>query len=131
MQSIIEDEIFILTKLWSLKKDEILLLGKELIRMIISISKVQRPEILNIIEEIGKSDYWSLLSMTSPKIGYNPYIQICIPPLIERMMCYLLSEAKRINLNRYMIWMMKKLNVLGEVRLINYFRAKKKAFSLI
>lgn len=115
MLSIIEDEVFILSKLWSMKKDEILLIGKELIRMIISISKVQRPEIITIIEEIGKSDYWSLLSMPSPKLGFNPYIQICIPPLIERMMCFLLSEAKRINLNRHMIWMMKKLNISAEV----------------
>jgi hypothetical protein len=115
MTSIIEEEIFILSKIWASKKEEVLSVGKELIRLIISISKVQRPEILPMIEDIGKSDYWSLLSASTSKMFFNPYIQLSIPPLVERMLLYLLTEAKRVNLNRYMIWMMKKLNITGEV----------------
>ena len=115
MNSIIEEEVFIITKLWTSKKEEILSVGKELIRLIISVSKVQRQEILAIIEDIGKSDYWSLLSSSSSKMLFNPYIQLCIPPLIERMLIYLLTEAKRVNLHKYMIWMMRKLNISGEV----------------
>ena len=115
MTSIIEEEIFILSKIWISKKEEVLSVGKELIRLIISVSKVQRQEILSMIEDIGKSDYWSLLSASQNKIVFNPYIQLSIPPLIERMLLYLLTEAKRVNLHKYMIWMMKKLNITGEV----------------
>ncbi len=115
MSSIIEDEVFILSKIWASKKEEVLSVGKELIRLIISVSKVQRQEILLMIEDIAKSDYWNLLSSSQNKIIFNPYIQLSIPPLIERMLLYLLTEAKRVNLHKYMIWMMKKLNITGEV----------------
>ncbi len=115
MTSIIEEEIFILSKIWISKKEEVLSVGKELIRLIISVSKVQRQEILSMIEDIGKSDYWSLLSASQNKIVFNPYIQLSIPPLIERMLLYLVTEAKRANLHKYMIWMMRKLNINGEV----------------
>jgi hypothetical protein len=125
MTSIIEDEVFILSKIWAAKKEEVLSVGKELIRLIISVSKVQRQEILLMIEDIAKSDYWNLLSSSQNKIIFNPYIQLSIPPLIERMLLYLLTEAKRVNLHKYMIWMMKKLNITGEVIKLFKFREKK------
>ena len=115
MGNLIEDEVFLISRLWAGKKEEILLIGKELIRLIISVSKVQRPEIVNIIEEISKSDYWSLLFSQSQRQGFNPYVQICIPPITEKMLIYLLTEAKRANLNKYMIWLVKRIGISGEV----------------
>ncbi len=49
-----ELEKYVLSKLWEMKKDEILSIGKELIRLITTVAKIDIPEITHIIEELSK-----------------------------------------------------------------------------
>src|ERR1700685_4665585 len=73
---ILNDELHILSKLWSLKRDDILKIGKELVRLIIPLAKANIPEINSIMEDISKrynNDisplYIMLLNVQQPSVG--------------------------------------------------------------
>jgi len=118
---IVADEVYILSKLWSTKREEIIGIGKELIRNLISVSKANIPEINAIIEDLAKSHstnyepiYLKILDSKQPFIGFNPYVQVNIPPLMEKMIAFILTDVKRTNYIKYFNWMSKKFQIFNE-----------------
>lgn len=120
-KEILGDELHILSKLWTLKRESILGIGKELIRCLIPISKANIPEIKAIMEDIAKcsgSDntpiYLHLLSSQHPFTGLNPYVHIHIPPLMERMLIFMLTEVKKASYVKYFSWISKRFQIVRE-----------------
>jgi integrator complex subunit 3 len=123
MKEIIKDELQIISSLWENKKDNILFIGRELIKNLISIAKANLPEINTIIEEIKKSShdntptYQKILFAPQHFIGLNPYVHIQIPPLLERMLIFVINDVKRTNYYKYMGWLVKKFEITSEMEL--------------
>jgi hypothetical protein len=118
-KDILADEIYILNSLWENKKEEILLGGRELFRLIISISKINVPQLKKILEEISKMYtqqnqpiYLNLLMTTNFIEGINFYTLVMIPPNFEKKMKFILFETNRTNVNWYINYIIKdfKLN---------------------
>jgi hypothetical protein len=125
-REIISEEIFLIGKTWANKKDDIMQTGKELIRLLIPLAKSGISEITTIIDDIsslttpeGIPMYVKLLTAPSFLIQLNTfttcfYTCINIPPLMERMLIFLLNEVKRNNYIRYITWIFKKFNIVSD-----------------
>lgn len=88
----------------------------------ISISKSNIPEIKSIIEDIAKSCgtestpiYLKILDSKQPYVGFNPYVHVHIPPLMEKMIAFILTDVKRTNYIKYFNWMSKKFQIFNEI----------------
>ncbi len=117
--------------LWSRKREAIIHIGKELIRNLIPISKSNLEEINFIIEEIAKTSnsnssqlvnndmnvniYETILHSPSHFAGLNPYVHVNIPPLLEKMLTFILTNVKRTHYSRYMSWLIKKFEISCDV----------------
>ena len=107
-------QIDILTKLYTEKKEKILEVGIELIRLLISLGK-SNIEIINTIftDLISNSYYEKIINYSHPRIDLNRYTQINIPPLMERMIIYILIQVKKSSFTYqyYVGWMFKKFKI--------------------
>jgi hypothetical protein len=106
-QEILSDEVYIVTNLWEVKKEEVLLGGKELFRQIISTSKTKIPELQRIFEEISKMHssnnqplYVNLL-YTPHSYNFCIYTLLMIPPYLEKMLRFILLEVHKNNYQWY------------------------------
>ena len=84
----------ILTKLYTEKKQEIFLIGKELMLLIISIGK-SNIELINTIKKDMSENYEQILSITNSIGGANMFNKVNIPYLIQGMINYILTSIKR------------------------------------
>lgn len=112
--TILKDELFILNFLWENKKDEILLAGRDLFRIIISLSKSEIPELKKIIDDISlmfnSEKYLNLLytkNSNNNTEGINFYSLVMIPPNFERKLKFVLFDVNKNNLNWYINYMIK------------------------
>ena len=111
---IYDSQIYILTKLYSEKKEKVLETGKELIRLLISLGK-SNIEIINTVwTDLTSNDYYEkIINLASPDADSNMCTQINIPPLMERMIIYILTQVKKSSLTYqyYFGWMFKKFKI--------------------
>jgi hypothetical protein len=125
-KDIICEEIFLIGKIWASKRDNVLAIGKELIRLLIPLAKSNIDEITTVIEDISTmkaadntSMCYKLLTTPPNYIHINTfstsfYTCINIPPLMERMLLYLLTDVRRYNYIKYITWMFKKFNIISD-----------------
>ena len=85
----------ILTKLYTEKKQEIFLIGRELMLLIISIGK-SNIELINTIKKDMSENYEQILSITNSIRGANAFTKMNIPYLIQRMINYILTSIKQL-----------------------------------
>ena len=100
----------ILTKLYTEKKQEIFLIWRDLMLLIISIGK-SNIELINTIKKDISENYEQILSITNSIGGANMLTKMNIPYLIQRMINYILTSIKRTPVT-YM-WLQ---NVLSELK---------------
>ena len=128
INEIYDIQIYILTKLYQEKKQKVFEMGRELIRLLIPIGK-SNIEIINLIlADLANNNYYEeILSIQYPQNNYNRYTQFNIPPLMERMIVYILTNVKRSSLTfkYYFKWMCKKFkieNCIGNTILVDLIR---------
>jgi hypothetical protein len=123
MQEIPKNELQIISTLWENKKDNILFIGRELIKTLMTIAKANLPEINSIIDDIKNSScdsvptYQKILFAPQHFIGLSRYVQLQIPPLLERMLIFVINDVKRSNYYTYMGWLVKKFEITSELEL--------------
>ena len=84
----------ILTKLYTEKKQEIFLIWRELMLLIISIGKSNIELIITIKKDMSEN-YEQILSITNSIGGANMFTKMSIPYLMQRMINYILTSIKR------------------------------------
>ena len=84
----------ILTKLYTEKKQEIFLIGRELMLLIISIGKSNIELIITIKKDMSEN-YEQILSITNSIRGANMFTKMNIPYLMQGMINYILTSIKR------------------------------------
>ena len=84
----------ILTKLYTEKKQEIFLIWRDLMLLIISIGKSNIELIITIKKDMSEN-YEQILSITNSIGGANMFTKVNIPYLIQRMINYILTSIKR------------------------------------
>ena len=119
-------QISILTKIYQEKKDNVLSSGRELIRHLISIGK-SNIEIINTIINDLNPNYENILSLSNIINGYNLYTMINIPPLMERMLCYILTSIKKssVTYSYYINWLFHEYKIessIGNTLLVDITR---------
>jgi hypothetical protein len=98
----------ILTKLYTEKKQEIFLIWRDLMLLIISIGKSNIELIITIKKDMSEN-YEQILSITNSIGGANMFTKVNIPYLMQGMINYILTSIKRTQVT-YM-WLQ---NVLSE-----------------
>ena len=126
ISEIYDTQILILTKIYTERKKNVLSIGRELIRHLISLSN-SNIEIINIIKEDITINYENILSITNSLNGINVYTIINIPPLMERMITYILTSVKRgsSTYSYYMNWLFREYkieNSIGNTLLVDITR---------
>ena len=126
ISEIYDIQIFILTKIYKEKKQGILSIGRELVRHLISISKLN-IEIIKTIKNDLISNYETILSVTNSTNGNNIFTIINIPPLMERMLTYILTSIKRssVTYSYYINWLFHEYkieNSMGNTLLVDITR---------
>ena len=48
--------------------------------------------------------------------SYNQYTAIMIPPILDNMLKFVLSQVKRMDFDKYMKWIMNKFQIFYEVK---------------
>jgi hypothetical protein len=84
----------ILTKLYTEKKQEIFLIWRELMLLIISIGK-SNIELINVIKKDMSENYEQILSITNSIGGANMFTKVNIPYFMQGMINYILTSIKR------------------------------------
>ena len=127
ISDIYDTQILILTKIYKEKKQDVLSIGRELIRHIISISK-SNIEIINTIKSDLKQNYETILSISnSSPHGTNVFTIINIPPLMERMLTYILTSIKKssVTYSYYINWLFREFKIessIGNTLLVDITR---------
>ena len=126
ISEIYDTQILILTKIYTERKKNVLSIGRELIRHLISMSN-SNIEIINIIKEDININYENILSISNSANGYNVFTIINIPPLMERMITYILTSVKRgsSTYNIYINWLFHEYkieNSIGNTLLVDITR---------
>lgn len=107
------NEIIILSKLYSARRNDILKIGRELIRILIQVAKSDIEIINTILEDIAKNNnYFNILSTPFTVRGYDQYVQMNLPPLMESMIVFILARTKKSTASyvKYFNWIEKKFN---------------------
>ena len=107
-------QIYILTKIYKEKKDNIFDIGRELIRHLIPLGNSNIEIIKIIFADLLKDNYYDkILSLPYNETGCNLYAQINIPPSMERMLIYLLTNVKRSSntYSYYLNWILKEFHI--------------------
>ena len=117
-QNIYENEIYILERLYSLSSENVFAIGRELIRILIQLGKSNIEIVNKIIEDISKKNNFNKIinlpiNTNNEMKGYNMYIQMNIPPLMEKMITFILTKVnkKTTNYVKYYNWMLIKFNI--------------------
>ena len=117
-QNIYENEIYILERLYSLSSENVFAIGRELIRILIQLGKSNIEIVNKIIEDISKKNNFNKIinlpiNTNNEMKGYNTYIQMNIPPLMEKMITFILTKVnkKTTNYVKYYNWMLIKFNI--------------------
>ena len=113
---IYELQVYILTKIYQEKKEKIFEIGRELIRIIIPLGQSNIEIINTIISDLLNNNYYEkILYMPYPQPGINIYSRINIPPIMERMITYILTNVKRASLTYkyYVNWMYREFKIEG------------------
>ena len=126
ISEICDMQIDILTKLYTEKKQEIFSIGRELIRHIISIGK-SNIEIINTIKNDMSENYEQILSITNSIGSTNIFTRVNIPPLMEKMINFILTSIKRspVTYNYYLNWLFQEYkieNSIGNTLLVDITR---------
>ena len=127
-KEITNEQVIILSKLYSVKKNDILKIGRELIRILIQIAKCDIEIINTISEDIAKNNnYYSILSKSYQIQGYDEFVQMNIPPLMEKMIIFILTKVKKSTslYVKYLSWISKKFNLetaIGQTMLVDISR---------
>ena len=119
-------QIDILTKIYTEKKQEIFSIGRELIRLMISIGK-SNIELINTIKKDLSENYEQILSITNSIEGANMFTRVNIPYLMEKMINYILTSIKRtaVTYNYYLNWLFHQYkieNSIGNTLLVDITR---------
>ena len=121
-------QINILTKIYTEKKQEIFSIGRELIRHIISIGK-SNIEIINTIKNDLSENYEQVLSISNSVNGSNIFTIINIPPLMQKMINFILTSIKRssspVTYTYYLNWLFHEYkieNSIGNTLLVDITR---------
>ena len=117
-QNIYENEIYILERLYSLSSENVFAIGRELIRILIQLGKSNIEIVNKIIEDIAKKNNFNKIinlpiNINNEIKGYNMYVQMNIPPLMEKMITFILTKVnkKTTNYVKYYNWMLIKFNI--------------------
>lgn len=120
-KNILLEQISIVCHLWANCRTKILECNRELLRLIISLSKSGITEINNIIEDIAKLNsaervplYIEILYNCN-NIGSNSLAILQIPPYLERMLTYITAIVKKNNYSKYMSWLINKFSSNNEM----------------
>ena len=84
----------ILTKLYTEKKQEIFLIWRDLMLLIISIGKSNIELIITIKKDMSEN-YEQILSITNSIGGANMFTKVNIPYLMQGMINYILTSIQR------------------------------------
>ena len=107
-------QIDILTKIYKERKEKIFNIGRELIRHLIPLGNSNIEIIKTIFNDLLKDNYYDkVLSLPYNERGCNIYAQINIPPLMERMLIYLLTNVRRSSgtYSYYVNWMLREFHM--------------------
>ena len=121
-------QIYILTKLYQEKKEKIFQVGRDLIRLLISVGKSNIEIIKTIYTDLLTNDnYEKILNLPYPEPGYNIYAEINIPPLMESMILYILTAVKKSSgtYSYYINWLYREFkieNCFGNTILVDVAR---------
>ena len=126
ISEIYETQIYILTKIYTEKKQEIFSIGRELIRNLISIWN-SNIEIINTIKTDISANYENILSISNSINGYNNFTTINIPPLMERKLAFILTGVKKNSstYSYYINWLFHEYkieNSIGNTLLVDITR---------
>ena len=126
ISEIYETQIYILTKIYTEKKQEIFSIGRELIRNLISIWN-SNIEIINTIKTDISSNYENILSISNSIDGYNIFTTINIPPIMERKLAFILTGVKKNSstYSYYINWLFREYkieNSIGNTLLVDITR---------
>ena len=117
-QNIYENEIYILERLYSLSSENVFAIGRELIRILIQLGKSNIDIVNKIIEDIAnKNNFNKIINLpinsNNELKGYNMYTKMNIPPLMEKMIIFILTKVNKKSLNyiKYYNWMLIKFNI--------------------
>ena len=124
---IYELQVYILTKIYQEKKEKVYEIGRELIRLLIPVGQSNIEIINTIISDLLNNNYYEkILYMPYPQPGINIYSKINIPPVMERMITYILTNVKRSsNTYKYYVnWMYRefKIESIGNTLLVDLTR---------
>jgi len=128
ISEIYDIQIYILTKIYQEKKHKIFEIGRELIRLLIPVGRSNIDIINTIFTDLLNNNYYEkILNIPYPEPGYNIYAQINIPPLMERMIIYILTKVKKSSstYNYYLGWIFREFkiaNCIGNTILIDLTR---------
>ena len=121
-------QIDIITKLFNLSRDKVYKIGKELIRILIQLAKSEIEIINQILEDISKNNkYKEILNEPYQYKGYNSYAIIQIPPLMEKMIIFILTKVIKSsgNYTTYFKWIKKKFSIehsIGQTIIVDIVR---------
>ena len=126
ISEIYDTQILILTKIYKEKKQDVLSIGRELIRHLIPISK-SNIEIIDTIKNDLKTTYENILSISNSSNGTNVFTIINIPPLMERMLTYILTSIKKssVTYSYYISWLFHEYkieSIIGNTLLVDITR---------
>ena len=125
--NVIDNEVYILTKIYQHSKENIFQIGRELIRLLTQLGNCNIEIINTIIKDVNNLNISNILNIPYEKNGINFYAKINIPPLMERMIIFLLSKVKKSSLTYtyYLKWMSREFNmetILGNTLLVDIAR---------
>ena len=121
-------QIYILTKLYQEKKEKIFQVGRDLIRLLISVGKSNIEIIKTIYTDLLNNDnYDKILILSYPQPGDNRYAEINIPPLMGRMINFILSSVRKSSSTYfyYINWLYREYkieNCIGNTILVDIAR---------
>ena len=121
-------QIYILSKLYLEKKEKIFEVGRELIRILIPMGNSNIEIIKTITNDLlNNNKYEEILSMPYPSPGRNIYADINIPPLMEKMILFILTSVKRSSstYTYYINWLYREFKIekcIGNTILVDLTR---------
>ena len=107
-------QIDLITKIYKERKEKIFNIGRELIRHLIPLGNSNIEIIKTIFNDLLKDNYYDkVLNLPYSERGVNIYAQINIPPLMERMLIYLLTNVRRASgtYTYYLNWIMREFHM--------------------
>ena len=111
-------EIYILTKIYEEKKQNVYDIGRELIRHLISIGNSNIEIINTIIEDLKQnSNYEKILYLSNYKNGTNIYTMINIPHLMENMLTFILTSITKnsVTYPYYINWLFREYQIENSI----------------